>query len=105
MKTIAVIAITAAALTLGTGVAHADAQSDYFNDLKSHGLTPAAANMSESAWETMSLKAARDICTQAGEGSSHGLLKAKYEANNPGKTGVADTLVDAAIMFYCPQYW
>jgi hypothetical protein len=38
MKLIAAAAFSIGALVLGAGVAHADNDSDYINNLKSHGL-------------------------------------------------------------------
>jgi hypothetical protein len=50
MKPIVALTLTLAALVLGAGVAHADNDSDYINNLKSHGLSPSPGT-SESQWE------------------------------------------------------
>ena len=59
VKAIVGSAITLGALLSAAGVAHADADSDYINSLRSHGLSP-TPGISESQWEASAIKAAHD---------------------------------------------
>jgi hypothetical protein len=104
MKTIAVTAITFGALLAGTGVAHADNDSDYINNLKSHGLSP-TPGISETQWEAGAIKAAHDICGMAASGQSRDGIKAHYAAKNPDNANNVNVTIDAAVATYCPQYW
>jgi hypothetical protein len=104
MKAVAVIAITVGALLSGTGVAHADADSDYINSLKAHGLTP-TPGVSEPQWQASAIKAAHDICGMAASGQSRDAIKARYAAKNPDNANNVNVTIDAAVATYCPQYW
>jgi hypothetical protein len=104
MKVVVAIAFTLAALVLGTGVAHADADSDYLNNLKSHGLQPSPGT-SESDWAAGAIKAAHDICGLAASGTSRDGIKAHYTAKHPDNASTVSATVDAAVATYCPQYW
>lgn len=85
-------------------IAHADGDSDYINNLKQHGLSPAAGT-SESQWETGAIKAAHDICGMAAAGDSRDGIKAHYTAKHPENADTVNATVDAAVATYCPQYW
>jgi hypothetical protein len=104
MKLIAATALTIGALVLGTRVAHADADSDYLNNLKSHGLQPSPGT-SESDWAAGAIKAAHDICSLAASGTSRDGIKAHYSAKHPDNASTVNATVDAAVATYCPQYW
>jgi Protein of unknown function (DUF732) len=104
MKLIVGTAITIGAMVLGTGVAHADNDADYINNLKSHDLSPAPGT-SESQWEAGAIKAAHDICGMAASGLSRDGIKAHYTAKHPDNASTVNATVDAAVATYCPQYW
>jgi hypothetical protein len=104
MKTIAATAIALGALLSGVGVARADADSDYINNLKSHGLSP-TPEISETQWEAGAIKAAHDICGMAASGQSRDGIKALYTAKNPDNANNVNVTIDAAVGAYCPQYW
>jgi Protein of unknown function (DUF732) len=104
VKAIAATAITLGALLSGAGLAHADADSDYINNLKSHGLSP-TPGISESQWEAGAIKAAHDICGMAASGQSRDGIKARYAAKNPDNANNVNATIDAAVGTYCPQYW
>ena len=104
MKAITAIAITLGALLSGTGVAHADADSDYITNLESHGLSP-TPGISETQWQASAIKAAHDICGMAASGQSRDGIKAHYTAKNPDNANNVNVTIDAAVATYCPQYW
>ena len=104
MKLIVAAAITLGALVLGTGVAHADDNSDYINNLKSHGLSP-AAGASESQWETGAIQVAHEVCGLAAAGNSRDRITARFTAQHPDNGNAVRIMVDAAEATYCPQYW
>jgi Protein of unknown function (DUF732) len=104
MKVLAALAFTAGALVLGTGVAHADDDSDYISNLKQHGLQPSSGT-SESDWAAGAIKAAHDICGMAASGTSRDGIKAHYTAKHPENASTVNATVDAAVSTYCPQYW
>ena len=104
MKIIAAMAITLGALLSAASVAHADADSDYISNLKSHGLSP-TSGVSESQWEAGAIKAAHDICGMAASGQSRDGIKAHYASKNPGSVANVNATIDAAVATYCPQYW
>jgi hypothetical protein len=104
VKAIAATAITLGALLSGAGLAHADADSDYINNLKSHGLSP-TPGISESQWEAGAIKAAHDICGMAASGQNRDGIKARYAAKNPDNANYVNATIDAAVATYCPQYW
>ena len=103
VKAIEATAITSA-LLVGAGVAHADADSDYINSLKSHGLSP-TPGIPEAQWEAGAIKAAHDICGMAASGQSRDVIKARYAAKNPDHADNVNATIDAAVATYCPQYW
>ncbi len=84
--------------------AHADADSDYINNLKQHGLSPAPGT-SEGDWETTAIKAAHQVCGMAAAGYSRDGITAHYTAKHPDSGDNYKVLVDAAVATYCPQYW
>jgi Protein of unknown function (DUF732) len=104
MKLIVAATITLPILALGTGVAHADNDSDYINNLKSHGLSPTPGT-SESQWEAGAIHAAHDICGLAAQGQSRDGIAAHYAAGHPDNGNTVRVTVDAAVATYCPQYW
>jgi Protein of unknown function (DUF732) len=104
VKAIAATALTLGALLSAAGVAHADADSDYIDNLKSHGLSP-TPGISESQWEAGAIKAAHDICGKAASGQSREDIKAHYAAKNPEDVNQVNATIDAAVATYCPQYW
>jgi hypothetical protein len=104
VKAIMGTAIALCALLSGAGVAHADADADYINNLKSHGLSP-TPGISESQWETGAIKAAHDICGMAASGQSRDAIKAQFAAKNPDHANNVNATIDAAVTAYCPQYW
>ena len=104
VKLIAATALTIGALVLGTGVAHADDDSDYINNLKQHGLSPSPGT-SESQWEAGAIRAAHDICGLAAQGQSRDGIAAHYAAGHPDHGNTVRVTVDAAVATYCPQYW
>lgn len=104
VKSVAAIAATIGALLSGAGIAHADADSDYIANLKSHGLSP-TPGISESQWEASAIKAAHDICAKAASGQSREGIKAHYAAKNPDEANQVNATIDAAVATYCPQYW
>jgi hypothetical protein len=85
-------------------IAHADNDSDYINNLKQHGLSPAPGT-SESQWETGAIQAAHDICGKAAAGYRRDGIKAHYTAKHPDDADTVNATVDAAVATYCPQYW
>ena len=101
-KAISVAVLTGAAIAFAPAV-HADNDSDYINNLKSHGLSPEGT--SESQWETAAISAAQTICGMAAGGLSRGGIKAQFEAKYPDKKDVMDKMTDAAVATYCPEYW
>jgi|SRR5271156_3704681 len=104
MKLIVATAITLGALALGTGAAYADGNSDYIDNLKSHGLPP-AAGASESQWETGAIQAAHQMCGLAATGLSRDGITAHFTAQHPDDGNAVRIMVDAAEATYCPQYW
>ena len=104
MKPVVALAFTIGALVLGTGVAHADDDSDYISNLKQHGLTP-SPGVSESQWEAGAIRAAHDICGLAAQGQSRDGIKAQYTAKQPNNANTVNATVDAAVATYCPRYW
>jgi hypothetical protein len=104
VKTIVATAVTLGVLLSGAGVAHADADSDYINNLKSHGLSP-TPGISESQWAAGAIKAAHDICGMAASGQTRDGIKAHYAAKNPDNVNNVNATIDAAVATYCPQYW
>jgi hypothetical protein len=104
MKLIAAAAFSIGALVLGAGVAHADNDSDYINNLRSHGLSPTPGT-SESQWEASAIHAAHDICGLAAQGQSRDGIAAHYAARHPDNGNTVRVTVDAAVATYCPQYW
>ncbi len=104
VKAIVGSAITLGALLSAAGVAHADADSDFINSLRSHGLSP-TPGISESQWEASAIKAAHDICGLAASGQTRDGIKAQYAAKNPDHVNNVNATIDAAVTTYCPQYW
>jgi hypothetical protein len=84
-------------------VAHADNDSDYINNLRSHGLSP--VGVSESQWETEVISSGHQICDMAAGGSSRDGIKAHFEPKYPYKKEIVDRMTEAAVAAYCPQYW
>ena len=93
--------LTGAAIAFAP-VAHADNDSDYINRLKRHGLSP--VGVSESQWETEVISSGYQICDMAAGGLSRDGIKAHFEAKYPDKKEIVDTMTDAAVATYCPQY-
>ena len=104
MKLIAAATITLSMLTLGTGMAHADSDSDFINNLEQHGLSPSPGT-SESQWEAGAIRAAHDICGLAAQGQSRDGITAHYAAKHPDGGNAVRVTVDAAVATYRPQYW
>jgi hypothetical protein len=66
-RAIGVAVLTGAAIAFAP-VAHADNDSDYISNLRSHGLSP--VGVSESQWETEVISNGHQICDMAGGGLS-----------------------------------
>jgi len=101
-RAIGVAVLTGAAIAFAP-VAHADNDSDYISNLRSHGLSP--VGVSESQWETEVISNGHQICDVAAGGLSRDGIKAHFEAKYPDKKDIVDRLTDAAVAAYCRQYW
>jgi hypothetical protein len=66
-RAIGVAVLTGAAIAFAP-VAHADNDSDYISNLRSHGLSP--VGVSESQWETEVISNGHQICDMAAGGLS-----------------------------------
>jgi hypothetical protein len=98
MRTIMAAALAVAALSTGCAHAvHADPDSAYISNLKSHGLH-APAGMTESQWEKMAIDQAHTLCDLIATGKV--MSRDELLANSVGDAKVMN---DAAVATYCPH--
>ena len=97
------VAVLIGSVIVFAPVAHADNDSDYISNLRSHGLSPVGG--SEAQWETEVISNGHQICDMAAGGLSRDGIKAHFEDTYPDKKEIVDRLTDAAVAAYCPQYW
>jgi Protein of unknown function (DUF732) len=97
------VAVLSGAAIAFAPVVHADNDSDFINNLRSHGLSP--VGISESQWESDVISNAHQICDMAAGGLSRDGIKAHFEPAYPDKKDIVDRVTDAAVSTYCPQYW
>jgi Protein of unknown function (DUF732) len=83
-RTIGVAVLTGAVIAFAP-VAHADNDSDYISNLRSHGLSP--VGVSEAQWETEVISNGHQICDMAAGGLSRGRHQGAFRGLVPRQEG------------------
>ena len=79
------VAVLIGAVIAFVPVAHADNDSDYISNLRSHGLSP--VGVSEAQWETEVISNGHQICDLAAGGLGRDGIKAHLEGQVPRQKG------------------
>jgi Protein of unknown function (DUF732) len=105
MKTVLATAITIAALTLSSGVAHADeTDQEFIGYVVFHGQSP-ASGVSQRDWQTSMIEAGHELCARLGAGESrNSIIRDEVSRLGSDVGHEVGTLIDAAETFYCPQF-